>query len=138
MNASTNQISLINIMNEKNILLKVSHPFIVKFVSCFQDHKNLYYVMEYCKGGSIGKYLRQFGYFSEDVAKLYICEIVLALKALHFEYKIIYRDLKPDNCLLSDDGHIKLTDFGLSTIDKKYSITGCGTPEFIAPEILKN
>ena len=137
-NASENSITLENVMNEKNILLTVNHPFIIKFYSCFQDEKNLYYVMEYAKGGSISKYLQKQKYFSESVVRFYSAEILMALKALHFDYKVIYRDLKPDNCLLSEDGHIKLSDFGLSTIGKKYSTTGCGTPEFIAPEILNH
>lgn len=94
--------------------------------------------MDYAKGGSISKYLQIYHFFNENIAKFYAAEILLGLKALHFEYKVIYRDLKPDNCLLSEDGHIKLSDFGLSTIGKKFSTTGCGTPEFIAPEILNH
>jgi serine/threonine protein kinase len=125
-----------NLMNEKNILLKVRNPFIVAFSSCFQDEKNLYYVMEYCKGGPITKYLSKQRNFSEPIVQFYAAEVVLALKALHVDYDVIYRDLKPDNILLAEDGHIKLTDFGLSVIGKKFSMTGCGTPEYIAPEIL--
>jgi serine/threonine protein kinase len=135
-NAQENSITLDNVMNEKNILLTANHQFIIKFYSCFQDEKNLYYVMEYAKGGSISKYLEKQNHFSESVVRFYSAEILMALKALHLDYRVIYRDLKPDNCLLSEDGHIKLTDFGLSTIGKKYSVTGCGTPEFTAPEIL--
>ena len=138
MSSGSNQVTLNNIMTEKAILQKVSHPFIVKFSSCFQDCKNLYYVTEYCRGGSIQKYLSRVGFFSEKTSVFYTCEILLALKAMHHEYRVIYRDLKPENCLVGDDGHVKLTDFGLSTIGKKFSITGCGTPEFMAPEILKS
>ena len=137
-NASENSITIENVMNEKNILLKVNNPFIIKFYSSFQDDKNLYYVMEYAKGGSITKYLQKQKTFAESVVRYYSAEILLGLKALHYEYDVIYRDLKPDNILLAEDGHIKVTDFGLSTIGKKYSTTGCGTPEFIAPEILNH
>jgi protein-serine/threonine kinase len=137
-NSSENTLTLNNVMNEKNILLTVNHPFIVKFFSCFQDEKNLYYVMEYAKGGPISKYLHKQTFFSENVVRFYSAEILLALKALHDDYKVIYRDLKPENCLLSEDGHIKLIDFGLSTIGRINSNSGCGTPEFVAPEILNH
>lgn len=134
--SNSNQMTVENVMNEKKILLKVRNPFIVAFSSCFQDEKNLYYVMEFCKGGPITKYLAKQKHFSEQVVQFYASEVVLALKALHYDYDVIYRDLKPDNILIAEDGHIKLTDFGLSTIGKKFSMTGCGTPEYIAPEIL--
>lgn len=134
--SSSNQMTVENVMNEKKILLKVRNPFIVAFSSCFQDEKNLYYVMEFCKGGPITKYLAKQKHFAEQVVQFYAAEVVLALKALHYDYDVIYRDLKPDNILIAEDGHIKLTDFGLSTIGKKFSMTGCGTPEYIAPEIL--
>lgn len=134
--SSSNQMTVENVVNEKNILLRARNPFIVTFTSSFQDEKNLYYVMEYCKGGPITKYLAKQKHFSESVVQFYAAEVVLALKALHYDFDVIYRDLKPDNILIADDGHIKLTDFGLSVIGKKYSMTGCGTPEYIAPEIL--
>lgn len=124
-------------MNEKNILLSVHHPFIIKFYSSFQDHKYLFFVMEYAKGGPINKYLVRSKPFSEDIVRFYSAEIILALQALHQTYNVMYRDLKPENILLTETGHIKLTDFGLSTIGKQQSTHGCGTPEFIAPEILK-
>lgn len=136
--SSSNQMTLENVMNEKNILLKVRNPFIVTFSSSFQDEKSLYYLMEYCKGGPITKYLVKQKHFSEPIVQFYTAEIVLALRALHYDYEVIYRDLKPDNVLMTEDGHIKLTDFGLSVIGKKFSMTGCGTPEYIAPEILNH
>ena len=78
-NASENSITVDNVMNEKNILLKVNHPFIIRFHESFQDAKNLYYVMEYAKGGSITKYLQKQKQFSEEVVRFYAAEIVLAL-----------------------------------------------------------
>lgn len=137
-NASENSITIENVMTEKRILQKVNNPFIIRLNCSFQDERNLYYVVEYAKGGTITKYLKKQKYFSEDIVKFYSGEIILALKSLHVEHRVIYRDLKPDNVLIGEDGHLKLTDFGLSTIDKSFSITGCGTPEFIAPEILNN
>ena len=76
--------------------------------------------------------------FEEQRTKFYLCEIILALGHLHSRH-IIYRDLKPENILLDDEGHIKLTDFGLSKIliDKsKKTYTICGTPGYVAPEVL--
>ena len=76
--------------------------------------------------------------FSENKAKFYLAEIILALEYLH-DRNIIYRDLKPENCLLDEYGHIKLTDFGLSKLglDKNgKAYTFCGTPEYLAPEII--
>ena len=83
-------------------------------------------------------HLRQSNRFSEDRARFYAAEIVLALECLH-KNAVIYRDLKPENVLLDTEGHIKLTDFGLSKINKKgndLTYTFCGTPEYLAPEVV--
>ena len=92
--------------------------------------------MEYIPGGELFTHLRKSKKFTEDVARFYAAEILLALQYLHKDLNIIYRDLKPENLLLTKDGHIKLTDFGLS---KKNEISSsyCGTPEYLAPEIIK-
>jgi len=120
---------------------KITHPFIVKLHYAFQNDYNLYFVTEFMQGGELFFHLKAHGPFKEDKARLYICEIVLALEHLH-KHKIIYRDLKPENILLDRSGHIKLTDFGLSKYSKNYdhlegkAFTICGTPEYLAPEIL--
>ena len=90
------------------------------------------------KIGELFFHLRKAKRFPEARAKFYIAEIILAIEYLH-KNGIIYRDLKPENILLADDGHLKLTDFGLSKQgifkdEKTYSF--CGTPEYLAPEIL--
>lgn len=89
------------------------HPFIVKIHYTFQTHENLYILMQFCAGGDLSQYLELEGSFSETKAKFYICEIILALEALHSK-NIIFRDLKPDNIVLDEQGHAMLTDFGLS------------------------
>uniref|UniRef100_A0A8C9H7A3 Non-specific serine/threonine protein kinase n=1 Tax=Piliocolobus tephrosceles TaxID=591936 RepID=A0A8C9H7A3_9PRIM len=123
---------------ERNVLKCVSHPFIVKMYYAFQTSKKLYYILEYCPGGELFFHLSKVRFVNEKSAKFYMCEIILALQYLH-ELNIIYRDLKPENVLIDEQGHIKLTDFGLS----KEGITGsnsakslCGTPEYLAPEII--
>lgn len=132
---------------EREILEKITHPFVVKLHYAFQSTEKLFLVTDYMPGGEIYYHLHKEGSFNEEKAKFYTCEMVLALEHLH-KNKIIYRDLKPENILLDRDGHIKLTDFGLSKIlnsinndgDPNYqnsrAYTICGTPEYLAPEIL--
>jgi serine/threonine protein kinase len=171
----TNQI--LHTKSEREILEKINHPFIIKLIFAFQNPEKLFIVTEYMCGGEIFYHLRKEGKFSEARTRLYIAEIVLALEHLH-QNNIIYRDLKPENILLDKQGHIKLTDFGLSrilkicgssynlnnnnnlssnhkdngnnniSINKTNSLTSsfasvysraytiCGTPEYLAPEIL--
>lgn len=90
-------------------------------------------------GGELFYHLRREQRFSEDRAKFYAAEILLALECLH-NNRVIYRDLKPENVLLDNSGHIKLTDFGLSKIkqtESEVTYTFCGTPEYLAPEIVR-
>lgn len=124
---------------EKLILANASCPFIVKLYCSFQDKKNLYLVMEYLSGGELFFHLSQQGVFSELRTRFYLAEIILGLEYLH-NNNIVYRDLKPENIVLDSNGHIRLTDFGLSKaylpINEK-THTVCGTPEYLAPEIIK-
>ncbi|KAF6166614.1 hypothetical protein GIB67_005476 [Kingdonia uniflora] len=103
------------ILAERNILITVRNPFVVRFFYSFTCRDNLYLVMEYLNGGDMYSLLRKIGCLEEDVARTYIAELVLALEYLH-SLGIVHRDLKPDNILIAHDGHIKLTDFGLSKI----------------------
>ena len=128
-------------ITEKNILMKSESPFIVNLKYSFQDFKRLYLVMEFIQGGELFVQLQKCGRFSEERVQFYSAEIILAFEYLH-SHGIIYRDLKPENILINEDGHIKLTDFGLSKsgIDEKNpkAYTFCGTIEYIAPEIIKS
>lgn len=106
----------------------------------FQTPEKLYFVIDFLNGGELFYHLRREQRFSEDRARFYAAEILLALECLH-KNGIIYRDLKPENVLLDSEGHVKLTDFGLSKIREKeneLTYTFCGTPEYLAPEIIKN
>ena len=98
---------------ERNILLS-SNPFLVKLRFAFQTETKLYLVMEYLSGGDLLNLLAENRKFNEEACKFYLAEIVAGIEYLHNEIDVIYRDLKPDNVLLKKNGHIKLTDFGLS------------------------
>jgi serine/threonine protein kinase len=98
---------------EREILEKINHPFIVKLHFAFQTPSKLYFVMDFLNGGELFYHLKREGRFTESRTVFYSAEILLALDCLH-KNGIIYRDLKPENVLLDSDGHIKLTDFGLS------------------------
>lgn len=117
-----------------------SHPFIVQLLYAFQTTDRLFLVSDYASGGDLSQYLEIESIFPESKAKLYITEIVLALEALH-SANIIYRDLKPDNVLMDSDGHVMLTDFGLSRENVKKSDNGaksfCGSYAYLAPEMVK-
>jgi len=123
---------------EKSILQKIQHPFIVKLNFAFQTEDKLYMILDYINGGELFFHLKKEGKFPEDRVRLYAAEIVLALSPLH-TLDIVYRDLKPENILLDNEGHICITDFGLSKELPKEggTTTFCGTPEYLAPEVLK-
>lgn len=124
-------------LNEKNIMAKASHPFIVKLHYSFQDKRNIYYAMDYLKGGILLRFMKSAGRFSEDITRFYIGQVLLGLKYLHEEKSIVYRDLKPENILVDEHGYIKLSDFGLSAMGVERLNSFCGTYEYIAPEILR-
>lgn len=107
-------------------------------VASFQDQRYVYMLFEYISGGELFSRLRKDGRFSNDVALFYACEIFLAIQYLH-QRNVVYRDLKPENLLIDKNGHIKITDFGFAKqLDQSNrTLTLCGTPEYLAPEIIK-
>ena len=124
---------------ERNVLSLSNHPFIVKLNFAFQTSSKLFLILEYCPNGDLAKHLLFEKRFTEDRAKFYICEILLALENLH-QRDIIFRDLKPDNVVLDEEGHCKLTDFGLSkegVTEGQYAKSFCGSIAYLAPEMLK-
>eukprot|EP00347_Sterkiella_histriomuscorum_P003296 403364829 len=128
-----------HVMNERQILQTVNHPFIVKMKWAFQSEHYLFIILEFCAGGEIFYHMNKVLRFSEKVAKFYFAEIVLAMEYLH-QKNVFYRDLKPENILLDQDGHVKLADFGISRInfnEKDRSASFCGSPEYMSPEMLK-
>ncbi|XP_071444255.1 ribosomal protein S6 kinase alpha-2 isoform X2 [Hetaerina americana] len=122
---------------ERNILADVRHPFIVRLHYAFQTEGKLYLILDFLRGGDLFTRLSKEVMFTEEDVKFYLAELALALDHIH-NLGIIYRDLKPENILLDADGHISLTDFGLSKLpledQKAYSF--CGTVEYMAPEVV--
>ena len=147
--------------DERRMLQKVKHAFLVTLWGTFQDSKNLYMVMDFVEGGELFSLLRKsqvseldyFEYyyqsytlieylysrqakrFPNPVAKFYAAEVTLALDYLHAQ-GIIYRDLKPENLLLDRHGHLKITDFGFAKEVPDITWTLCGTPDYLAPEVV--
>ncbi|PHT51206.1 putative serine/threonine protein kinase IRE4 [Capsicum baccatum] len=125
------------ILAERNILITVRNPFVVRFFYSFTSKDYLYLVMEYLNGGDLFSLLKKVGCLEEDVARTYVAELVLALEYLH-SLGIVHRDLKPDNILIAQDGHIKLTDFGLSKIGLMNStddLSGPDTKDVVLPDV---
>jgi serum/glucocorticoid-regulated kinase 2 len=123
---------------ERKVMEDIDNPFIVGLRFAFQTSEKLYMVLDYFTGGELFFHLKNGGKFTEDRAKFYAAEIAIALQCLH-DHQIVYRDLKPENVLLDENGHIRLTDFGLSKegiSTTKLTHTFCGTPEYLAPEVI--
>ncbi|KAM9412400.1 ribosomal protein S6 kinase alpha-2 isoform 1-T1 [Salvelinus alpinus] len=131
---------------ERDILAEVNHPFIVKLHYAFQTEGKLYLILDFLRGGDLFTRLSKESFsfvhlqvmFTEEDVKFYLAELALALDHLH-SLGIIYRDLKPENILLDEEGHIKITDFGLSkeaTDHDKRAYSFCGTIEYMAPEVV--
>ncbi|CAG9318609.1 unnamed protein product [Blepharisma stoltei] len=123
---------------ECKILKAIKFPFIVRLYWAFQSQSYLYMILEFCPNGDFSSLLQLAGHLSTEVAKFYIAEMILAIEYLH-SFDIIYRDLKPQNLLLDSEGHIKLTDFGLSkenVSDNEPAMSFCGSPAYLPPEVL--
>ncbi|XP_028925918.1 serine/threonine-protein kinase Sgk2 isoform X1 [Ornithorhynchus anatinus] len=129
-----------HIMAERNVLLKnVKHPFLVGLHYSFQTSEKLYFVLDYVNGGELFFHLQRERCFLEPRARFYAAEVASAVGYLH-SLNIIYRDLKPENILLDSQGHVVLTDFGLckeGMEPEETTSTFCGTPEYLAPEVLR-
>ena len=126
-------------LTERDVLAITNHPFIVGLNYAFQTNKKLFLILDYCPGGDLSEYIEREKRFKEDRAKIYLSEVLLALEDLH-KRDIIYRDLKPDNVILDEDGHALLTDFGLSKqgiINNSGAKSFCGSVAYLAPEMIK-
>ncbi|KAJ1895859.1 Serine/threonine-protein kinase Sgk2 [Kickxella alabastrina] len=141
------------VMSERKVLERtVEHPFLVGLQCAFQTKEKLFFCLDYVNGGELFFHLQRERRFSENRSRFYAAEITCAIEYLH-GMGVVYRDLKPENCLLDADGHVKIVDFGLAKEvgpvvwrtegSALYSVeeggktgTFCGTPEYLAPEVL--
>ncbi len=127
-----------HVLNEMRVMRKVNHPLIAKLYVALQDDKYIYFLLELLQGGELFTHLRSKGKLAEQSARFYAASVVYAFATLHAK-KIAYRDLKPENLVMDNNGYTKLVDFGLA----KQLISGktwtlCGTPDYLAPEIILN
>ncbi|KAH0787546.1 AGC family protein kinase [Histomonas meleagridis] len=128
------------ILNERQVLIQNNHPFLVSAHYAFQTDSKIFIVLDYVPGGELFERLRKENCFSERRTKFYVTEVILGLEHLH-KNGVIYRDIKPENILIDEDGHIKITDFGFAKPNMKTftdtTTTFCGTPIYLAPEICR-
>lgn len=125
-----------NVLLERRMLLQIDHPLIVKLIKTFQDSKRLYFLLEFVKGQDLFDVLRVMGLLNDADARFYVACLVLIMEHLH-ERDIIYRDLKPENVMIDEEGFPKLIDFGTAKIIQNRTYTIVGTPHYMAPEVIR-
>jgi serine/threonine protein kinase len=126
------------IVTECKILAMVDNPFVLKLYATFQNDRYVYFVLELLPGGELYGHLRRLVSFPEPMLRFFVAQVVLAFECLHAK-GVLYRDLKPENLVLDAAGYLKVVDFGLSKVLTAHKTwTMCGTPEYLAPEILRN
>lgn len=126
-----------HIYNEKNIMSQCNHPFLVRLAGTYVDQDFLYFLLEPSLGGELYRVLKGQIAFNPKQAMFYAGSVILGFEYLHKKC-ILFRDLKPENLLLGADGYLKITDFGFCKVVKHKTWTMCGTPEYMAPEVIQN
>jgi len=124
-----------HVIDERNVMLVLDHPFILKLHNTYKDDKYIYFLLELALGGEMFTFLRKAGRFNEKASRFYATSVVLAFEQMHNK-SIVYRDLKPENLLLDSQGFLKVVDFGLAKVVNDRTWTLCGTPDYLAPEII--
>jgi serine/threonine protein kinase len=125
------------VVREKECMARCWHPFILKLEASYVSKYQVYMLLEFAVGGELFFHLKQAGCFSHEDTAIYGAMVVSALTYLHSK-KIAHRDLKPENILFDEKGYLKLIDFGFAKLISDRSFTLCGTPEYLAPEIISN
>lgn len=127
-----------HVVNEKQIMDELNHPFILTFHAAMQDEHNVYFLLEILLGGELFRTLRCEGQFPETWSRFYAASVMLAFCQIHSK-KIAYRDLKPENLVMDAEGYLKIVDFGLAKkLEGGKTWTLCGTPDYLAPEVILN
>jgi len=124
-----------HLLNEKRVLMRVRHPFVTRLYQTFQDARSVYFLIEPCLGGELFTILRTKTSFNEHTSRFYAATVVEIFDYLQTR-NIVYRDLKPENLLLDSRGFLKMTDFGFAKVIHGKTYTLCGTPDYLAPEIV--
>jgi len=127
-----------HVIVEMKVMRKLAtykNPFLANLVRTYKDDLRVYYLLEACLGGELFTILRRKKYFSEKAARFYVGCVIEAFDCMH-SHDIIYRDLKPENLVLDDRGYAKVTDFGFAKVVRDKTFTVCGTPDYLAPEIV--
>jgi len=133
-NKAINRNQSEHMKNERRALFMMDSPFIVKLLATYQDSTRVYFLLEKVLGGELFYLLRKLKSFNESMSRFYTGCVVLALEHVH-SHNIVYRDLKPENLLITDCGYIKVTDFGFAK-KRNQSTSLCGTPDYLAPELI--
>lgn len=124
-----------NVVNERKLLAKCNHPNIIKLISVDRDSRHYYMIFEMLQGGELMGLIRTFGRLEHMAARFYTGNVILAFAYLH-KQNIVFRDLKPENLLIEASGYLKLIDFGFAKVVNSRTYTLCGTPAYIAPEVV--
>jgi len=124
-----------HIVNEKDVMLLMNHPFLVNLRNTYKDPLRVYFLLDVCLGGELFGILRKARCFNEDTSRFFAACVIEAFAYMHGK-NIIYRDLKPENLVLDNKGYLKVTDFGFAKQITGKTYTLCGTPDYLAPEIV--
>lgn len=122
--------------NELRILSRLRCKYTTELYAFFQDENSIYFLLEYIPGGELFSHLRKAGRFELSLYQFYSVEVACALSYLH-TLKIVCRDIKPENILITAVGHIRINEFSLAKIVEDRTYTLCGTPEYISPEVIE-
>jgi len=130
---SHNQIP--HILNERAVMLELDHPFVVRLHRTLRDQNHIYFLLEPSMGGELFSVLRTREFFDAPTAQFYAAIVVSVFEYMHSK-DTLYRDLKPENLLMDADGYLRVTDFGFAKKTRDRTYTFCGTPDYLAPEIV--